>query len=145
MHAGEIVRTARQARKMTLAELGTQRSAYDRLGEHTGTDLVHLGLQRRSGRRPRPGHRPDRRSLPRRADRPGGAPERRARLLTDLARVWAQADDPGRAIGALLAAHGHARTEVRDRSSIRGLAIELVRRHPAGTGADRLALILAGT
>ena len=72
-------------------------------------------------------------------------PERRARLLTDLARVWAQADSPSRAIGALLAAHGHARAEVRDRAGIRGLAIELVRRHPTSTGADRLALVLAGT
>jgi hypothetical protein len=62
-------------------------------------------------------------------------PERRARLLTDMARVWVQADKPDRAVGALLAAHAHAPTEVRD-----GLTTELVRRHPASTGADRLAL-----
>ncbi|MFG1685816.1 hypothetical protein ACGFNP_37030 [Nonomuraea sp. NPDC049269] len=35
------------------------------------------------------------------------------------------------------------RAEVCDRASIHGLAIELVRRHPTTTGADRLALLLA--
>jgi transcriptional regulator with XRE-family HTH domain len=69
--------------------------------------------------------------------------ERRARLYTDLARVWDQAGHPDRAIAALLAAHGQAASEVRDRPSIRALALDLARAHPARPGADKLAKILS--
>jgi DNA-binding TFAR19-related protein (PDSD5 family) len=69
-------------------------------------------------------------------------PERRARLLTDLARVWDLAGQPERAIGALVSACGQAASEVRDRPSIRSLARDLVRDHPADTRAQRLGGIL---
>ena len=69
-------------------------------------------------------------------------PERRARLLTDLARVWDLAGQPERAIGALLSACGRAASEVRDRPSIRSLASDLVRDHPADQRAQRLGRIL---
>jgi transcriptional regulator with XRE-family HTH domain len=69
-------------------------------------------------------------------------PERRARLLTDLARVWDLAGQPERAIGALLSACGQAASEVRDRPSIRSLASDLVRHHPAGARAQRLSAIV---
>jgi len=69
-------------------------------------------------------------------------PERRARLLTDLARVWDLAGQPERAIGALLSACGQAASEVRDRPSIRSLASDLIRDHPADPRAPRLSGIL---
>jgi hypothetical protein len=71
--------------------------------------------------------------------------ERRARLLTDLARVWDQAGKPERAISALVSASAHATSEVRDRPSIRNLALGLVRQHPSEAGAERLAGILASS
>jgi hypothetical protein len=71
-------------------------------------------------------------------------PERKARLFTDLARVWDQAGQPDRAITALLSASSHAASEVRDRPSIRTLALGLVREHPAAAGAGQLAGVLAG-
>jgi hypothetical protein len=70
-------------------------------------------------------------------------PERRARLFTDMARVWDQAGQPYRAIGALLSACGHAASEVRDRPSIRSLGLDLIRSNPVAAGADRLAAILS--
>jgi transcriptional regulator with XRE-family HTH domain len=70
-------------------------------------------------------------------------PERRARLYTDLARVWDQAGQEGQAIGALLNAYSHAASEVRDRSSIRMLALGLARENPRAAGADRLARVLS--
>jgi hypothetical protein len=69
-------------------------------------------------------------------------PERRARLLTDLARVWDAAGQPERAITALLHASGYAASEVRDRPSIRGLALSLIRVHPSAAGAGRLGTVL---
>lgn len=69
-------------------------------------------------------------------------PERRARLFTDLARVWDQAGKPDRAITALLSASRHAASEVRDRASIRTLASGLVRDHPSAAGAGQLAGVL---
>jgi transcriptional regulator with XRE-family HTH domain len=69
-------------------------------------------------------------------------PERRARLFTDLARVWGMAGRPERAIAALLGACGHAVSEVRDRPSIRSLATGLVRGNPSAAGASRLGAIL---
>ena len=72
-------------------------------------------------------------------------PERRARLFTDLARVWDQAGKPDRAITALLSASRHAASEVRDRTSIRTLASGLVRGHPSATGAGQLAAVLGGS
>jgi tetratricopeptide (TPR) repeat protein len=71
-------------------------------------------------------------------------PERRARLYTDLARVWDQAGQQEQAIGTLLNAYSHAASEVRDRSSIRALALGLAREHPRAAGADRLARVLNG-
>jgi transcriptional regulator with XRE-family HTH domain len=72
-------------------------------------------------------------------------PERRARLFTDLARVWDQAGKPERAITALLSASRHAASEIRDRTSIRTLASGLVRGHPSAAGAGQLAGLLAGS
>jgi transcriptional regulator with XRE-family HTH domain len=72
-------------------------------------------------------------------------PERRARLFTDLARVWDQAGKPGRAITALLSATGHAASEIRDRPSIRTLALGLVRDHPSAAGAEHLVGVLGGS
>ena len=72
-------------------------------------------------------------------------PERRARLYTDLARVWDLGGQTDRAIGALLSASAHAASEVRDRPSIRALALGLVRGHPADVGARRLSGILDGS
>jgi transcriptional regulator with XRE-family HTH domain len=72
-------------------------------------------------------------------------PERRARLFTDLARVWDQAGKPDRAITALLSASRHAASEVRDRTSIRTLASGLVRGHPSAAGAGQLAGVLGGS
>lgn len=69
--------------------------------------------------------------------------ERRARLLTDIARIRVQAGQPDRAIGALLAAAQHAASEVRDRTSIRSLALDLVRQQPTAPAAERLAGVLA--
>ncbi|WP_147312178.1 hypothetical protein [Thermomonospora umbrina] len=68
--------------------------------------------------------------------------ERRARLLTDTARALVQTGRPDQAIDALLAAHVHAPTEVRDRRSIRTLAIGPTRRRPRSTSAVRLMLAL---
>jgi hypothetical protein len=72
-------------------------------------------------------------------------PERRARLFTGMARVWDQAGKPDRTITALLSASSHAASEVRDRTSIRVLALGLVRDHPSAAGADRLAGVLGGS
>jgi transcriptional regulator with XRE-family HTH domain len=72
-------------------------------------------------------------------------PERRARLFTDLARVWDQAGKPDRAVTALLSASRHAASEVRDRPSIRALAAGLVRGHPPVAGTAQLAGVLAGS
>ena len=72
-------------------------------------------------------------------------PERKARLFTDLARVWDQAGKPDRAIAALLSASSHAASEVRDRSSIRALALGLVRDDPSAGGAEQLAGVLGGS
>jgi transcriptional regulator with XRE-family HTH domain len=72
-------------------------------------------------------------------------PERRARLFTDMARVWDQAGKPDRAITALLSATSHAPSEVRDRTSIRTLARGLVRDHPSAAGARQLAGVLGGS
>jgi hypothetical protein len=69
-------------------------------------------------------------------------PERKARLLTDLARVWDQAGNHERAIGALLSASRHAASEVRDRPSIRALAVNLAGDYPSAAGARQLASIL---
>jgi transcriptional regulator with XRE-family HTH domain len=76
--------------------------------------------------------------------RPGQfpTPERRARLYTDMARVWDLGGQADRAVSALLTASTHAASEVRDRPSIRALALGLVRDHPAGPGAARLRGIL---
>jgi transcriptional regulator with XRE-family HTH domain len=72
-------------------------------------------------------------------------PERKARLFTDMARVWDQAGKPDRAISALLSATSHAASEVRDRPSIRALALGLVRDHPSAAGTGQLAGVLGGS
>jgi transcriptional regulator with XRE-family HTH domain len=72
-------------------------------------------------------------------------PERRARLFTDMARVWDQAGKPDCAITALLSATSHAPSEVRDRTSIRALASGLVRDHRSAAGARQLAAVLEGS
>lgn len=68
--------------------------------------------------------------------------ERRARLYTDLGRVWWQAGKPDQTAAALLAAHRHSAAEIR-RPSIHALAQQVVRRHPRARGADRLALVIS--
>jgi hypothetical protein len=72
-------------------------------------------------------------------------PERKARLFTDMARVWDQAGKPDRAVTALLSATDHAPSEVRDRTSIRTLASGLVRNHPSAAGARQLEGVLEGS
>ncbi|GAA4239812.1 hypothetical protein GCM10022254_61850 [Actinomadura meridiana] len=67
--------------------------------------------------------------------------ERRARLYTDLSRVWWQAGKPDQTAAALLAAHQHSAAEIR-RPSIHALAQQVVHQHPRTRGADRLALII---
>lgn len=69
-------------------------------------------------------------------------PERRARLCTDLARAWWQRGRPEETAHALLEAAGHAPAEVRDRPSIRQIAVDLTRRHPRAAGVAELAVVL---
>lgn len=71
-----------------------------------------------------------------------GTRERRARLYTDLGRVWWRAGKPDQTAAALLAAHQHSAAEIR-RPSIHALAQQVVRRHPRARGADRLALTIS--
>ncbi|MEO3854429.1 helix-turn-helix transcriptional regulator [Acrocarpospora sp. B8E8] len=67
------------------------------------------------------------------------SPERRGRLHTDLARAWWQWGKPEQTARELLAACRHAPGEVRDRLSIRKIAVELVQRHPKVVGVPELA------
>ncbi|WP_242907482.1 hypothetical protein [Actinomadura terrae] len=69
-------------------------------------------------------------------------PERRARLHTDLARAHVLRHEPEPAIARLLAAYQHAPGEVRDRTSIRSIAVELVQQHRHVPGARELAALL---
>ncbi|WP_245667925.1 hypothetical protein [Actinomadura macra] len=69
-------------------------------------------------------------------------PERRARLHIDMARAYAQRGWPEPAIGRLLDAYHQAPGEVRDRHSIRRVAIDLVHRSPRIPGARELAALL---
>lgn len=71
-----------------------------------------------------------------------GTRERRARLYTDLGRVWWRAGKPDQTAAALLAAHRHSAAEI-NRPSIHALAQQVVRRHPRARGADRLALAIS--
>ena len=61
-------------------------------------------------------------------------PERRGRLLTDLARAWWQWGKPEQTVQSLLAAHSHAPAEVRDRPAIRNIVTDVARRHPNVSG-----------
>ena len=65
-------------------------------------------------------------------------PERRGRLLTDLARAWWQWDKPEQTAKALIAAHRHASAEVRDRPAIRNIVTDLAQRHPNVSGVREL-------
>jgi transcriptional regulator with XRE-family HTH domain len=67
--------------------------------------------------------------------------ERKARLYTDLGRVWWQAGKPEQTAAAILAAHAHSAAEVQ-RTSIHTMARQLVQRHPRTRGVDQLALLL---
>ncbi|MEU1815177.1 tetratricopeptide repeat protein [Streptomyces roseifaciens] len=67
------------------------------------------------------------------------AAERRARMHTDLARVWWQAGKPQQAADALLGALRASPAEVRDRPAIRRLAVDLIQRHPHTGGARELS------
>lgn len=73
--------------------------------------------------------------------RPGqfATPERRGRLHTDLARAWWQWGKPEPTARHLLAALQQAPSEVRDRPSIRKIAVGLTRQHPRTAGARELA------
>ncbi|GAA1884692.1 helix-turn-helix transcriptional regulator [Actinomadura bangladeshensis] len=68
--------------------------------------------------------------------------ERRARLYTDLGRVWWRAGKPDQTAAALLAAHRQSAAEIR-RPSIHALAQQVVRQHPRARGADQLALTIS--
>jgi hypothetical protein len=68
--------------------------------------LGEPGAALRAARGPHPGQFP--------------TPERRARLFTDLARVWEMAGRPEPAIAALLSACENTPSEVRERPGIRG-------------------------
>ncbi|TDD80170.1 helix-turn-helix domain-containing protein [Actinomadura rubrisoli] len=68
--------------------------------------------------------------------------ERRARLHTDMARAYVQRGRPEPAIARLLDAYQQAPSEVRDRLSIRRVAVGLVERHRRVPGARELAAIL---
>ncbi|MFI7126021.1 hypothetical protein ACIBQ1_10025 [Nonomuraea sp. NPDC050153] len=70
-------------------------------------------------------------------------PERRGRLHTDLARAWFQRGRPEQTAAELLMACQHAPAEVRDRPSIRAIAVELVDRHPRVAGVRRLATAIS--
>lgn len=67
------------------------------------------------------------------------SPERRGRIHTDRARMWWQWGRPEQATAELLAALRHAPSEVRDRPSIRKIAVELVDHHSRVAGVGRLA------
>lgn len=66
-------------------------------------------------------------------------PERRGRLHTDLARAWWQWGKPDQTAHHLLAAFQEVPSEVRDRPSIRNIAVDLTRRYPHASGARELA------
>jgi hypothetical protein len=68
--------------------------------------------------------------------------ERKARLHTDMARAFTDRGRPDSAIGQLLDAYQHAPSEVRDRPSIRRLAVQLVRDNPRSASARQLARAL---
>jgi hypothetical protein len=69
-------------------------------------------------------------------------PERRGRLHTDLARAWWQWGKPDPAARHLLAALRQAPSEVRDRPSIRKIAISLIQQHPRASGTRELAAVI---
>ena len=68
--------------------------------------------------------------------------ERRARLHTDLARIWWQAGNSEQTAFELLAAHKQSSAEVLCRPSIRKVADEIVMHHPRTRGAADLSNIL---
>lgn len=70
-------------------------------------------------------------------------PERRGRLLTDIARAWWQHGRPDQTAQALLAAHRHAPTEVTNRPTIRKIASDLTNGHFRTTDTRELRAILA--
>jgi NAD(P)-dependent dehydrogenase (short-subunit alcohol dehydrogenase family) len=65
--------------------------------------------------------------------------ERRGRLHTDLARAWWQWGKPEPTARELLAALRQAPGEVRDRPSIRKVAVSLIQQHPRVPGVRELA------
>ena len=69
-------------------------------------------------------------------------PERRGRLHTDLARAWWQHDRPEQTGAALLAAHREAPTELTGRPAIRGIALDLIDRHPQLSNTRELRAVL---
>ncbi len=66
-------------------------------------------------------------------------PERRGRFHTDMARAWWQWGKPEQTALALLAAHRQAPVEVRDRPTIRTIAVSLAEHHPRVPGVRELA------
>ncbi len=72
-------------------------------------------------------------------------PERRGRMHTDLARAWWQWGKPDPAARHLLAALQQAPSEVRDRPSIRKIAVSLTRQYPRAAGARELAAAIGTT
>lgn len=65
--------------------------------------------------------------------------ERRGRFHTDLARAWWQWGKPEPTAQQLLAAFRQAPGEVRDRPSIRKIAVSLIQQHPRAGGVRELA------
>lgn len=70
-------------------------------------------------------------------------PERRARYFTDMARAWWSWGKPDETAVSLLTALSHAPAEVMDRARIRGIADDVVARHPTSHAVRQLAGRLA--
>jgi hypothetical protein len=69
-------------------------------------------------------------------------PERRGRFWTDIARVAWPVGDVEQTVQALRAACAYAPAEVRDRPSVRAIAVELVERYPRADGVGEVAAVI---
>ena len=69
-------------------------------------------------------------------------PERRGRFWTDIARVAWPAGEVEQTVQALRAACAYAPAEVRDRPSVRAIAVELVERYPRADGVGEVAAVI---
>ncbi|MDX3025943.1 helix-turn-helix domain-containing protein [Streptomyces acidiscabies] len=69
-------------------------------------------------------------------------PERKARLHTDMARVWWQLGKADQTAAALLSATRASSAEVRDRPAIHRIVTQLTSRHPRTPGVRELAAVV---